>query len=323
MRRLVTLEEIRHAAAHIEGVTCRTPLVRYPLAGEDTSLLIKPESLQPTGAFKLRGAVAALAALSADERARGVVTHSSGNHAQALAYAARLMGVPAVIVAPESAPAAKLDATRALGAELILVDGSRDQLAPYARRLADQHGYALVPPYDDEHVIAGQGTAGLEIVEDAPEADTVLVPVSGGGLISGVGAAVKGLRPETKVIGVEPELAADARESFRTRTRVAWSGEDTRRTSADGLRVDQVGEVTFPHLLQHVDDMLTVTEAEIAEAMRRLALHGRLVAEPSGAVTTAAYLFRQEELPPGRLHVAVLSGGNVDPALFAAVLGAT
>lgn len=320
MPELVTLAGIRSAARHIGGVIVRTPLVRYPTADERSSLLVKPESLQPIGAFKLRGAYAALSMLAEQERARGVVTHSSGNHAQAVAYAARALGIHAVVVAPEDAPAAKLEATRALGAELILVDGARDRVAACSAELAADEGYVLIPPYDDRHVIAGQGTAGLEILEDAPDVDVVFVPVSGGGLISGVGAAIKEQRPEAKVIGVEPELAADARESLRTGTRVAWSGEQTRRTSADGLRVAQVGELTFPHLQRYVDDIVTVTEAEIAGAMRRLARHTRLVAEPSGAVATAAYLFHRPELPAGRTYVAVLSGGNVDPAMLAEVL---
>lgn len=317
---LVMLREIRNAARHIEGVALRTPLVRFNRTDDQEPLLLKPESLQPIGAFKLRGAYAALSELPAGHRARGVVTHSSGNHAQAVAYAARVLGVRAVIVAPEYAPASKLEATRALGAELVLVDGARDQVATRAEKLAAEEGYVLVPPYDDAHVIAGQGTVGLEILEDAPDVDVVLVPVSGGGLISGVAAAVKEQRPQAKVVGVEPELAADAQESLRTGARVAWSGEQTRRTSADGLRVAQIGELTFPHLQRYVDDIVTVSEDEIEEAMRLLARHARLVAEPSGAVSTAAYLFHRGELPGGRKHVAVLSGGNVDPAAYAEVL---
>lgn len=320
MPELVTLEEIRKAARRLAGVTLRTPLVRYPAADDDVPLLLKPESLQPIGAFKLRGAYAAISALAGDDRARGVVTHSSGNHAQAVAYAARALGVRAVVVAPDYAPAAKLDATRELGAELVLAGGARDEMATRAADLAAREGYVLVPPYDDGNVIAGQGTAGLEILEDAPDVDVVLVPVSGGGLISGVGAAIKECRPQAGIIGVEPELAADARESLRSGTRVAWSEESTRRTSADGLRVAQVGALTFPHLQRYVDDIVTVTEAEIAETIRRLARHARLIAEPSGAVATAAYLFRRGELPRGRTHVSVISGGNLDPATLAAVL---
>lgn len=225
MSDLVALADIREAARRIQGVALRTPVVRYTEPDMDWPLLLKPESLQPIGAFKLRGAYAALSALPAEERARGVVTHSSGNHAQAVAYAARALGVHAVVVAPEYAPAAKLDATRALGAELVLVDGAREQVATRAERLAAQESYVLVPPYDDPRVIAGQGTVGLEVLEDVPDVDVVLAPVSGGGLISGVATAVKELRPEARIVGVEPELAADAQQSLRAGRRVAWSGE--------------------------------------------------------------------------------------------------
>lgn len=320
MPELVALTEIRAAARRLAGITVRTPLVRYAAADDNAPLLVKPESLQPIGAFKLRGAYAAVSVLAEEDRARGVVTHSSGNHAQAVAYAARSLGIRAVIVAPDYAPAAKLDGARELGAELVLVDGARGEVATRCAELAAEEGYVVVPPYDDRHVITGQGTVGLEILEDAPSVDVVLVPVSGGGLISGVSAAVNELRPEARVIGVEPELAADAQESLRGGTRVEWPAESTRRTSADGLRVAQVGALTFPHLQRYVDDIVTVTEAEIAEAMRRLVRHTRLVAEPSGAVATAAYLFHRRELPPGRTHVAVLSGGNLDPATLAGVL---
>ncbi len=317
---LVSLADIRAAARHVGEVAVRTPLVPYTEGADTRPLLIKPESLQPVGAFKLRGAYTTLRMLPAGERANGVVTHSSGNHAQAVAYAAQALDVRAVVVAPEYAPTSKLEATRALGAELVLVDGARDQVASRAEKLAEEQGYVLVPPYDDSHVIAGQGTVGLEILEDAPEVDVVLVPVSGGGLISGVAAAVKEQRPQARVVGVEPELAADAQESLRTARRIAWPGEATRRTSADGLRVAQVGAVTFPYMQRYVDGIVTVTEEEIEEAMRRLAACARLVAEPSGAVSTAAYLFHRGELPGGRTHVAVLSGGNVDPAAYAEVL---
>ncbi|MGH3320159.1 MAG: threonine ammonia-lyase, partial [Streptosporangiaceae bacterium] len=319
MSDLVSIENIRAAARRIQDVSVRTPLVGFPGGDRDRPLLVKPESLQPTGAFKLRGAYATLTALSAEDRARGVVAHSSGNHAQAVAYAARALGVQAVIVMPSGAPPTKLRATRSLGAEVVLVGDASDERARRARELVDRHGYVLVPPYDDPRVIAGQGTVGLEIGEDAAEVDTVLVPVGGGGLIAGVATAVKTLRPAVRVVGVEPALAADARESIRAGERVAWPAERTGRTVADGLRVRRVGELPFAHMRRYVDDIVVVDEDEIRAAMRCLALGARLVAEPSGAVTTAAYLFRREELP-GSVHVAVLSGGNADPDLLSAVL---
>jgi threonine ammonia-lyase medium form len=310
---LVTLDELREAAKRIAGVAIRTPLLPAPWAGD---VWLKLESLQPIGAFKIRGAYAKMSTLSAEERARGVIAPSSGNHAQAVAYAAREFGTRAVIVMPESAAPVKVEATRALGAQVVLVAVAERESR--ADKLAAEHGYVLVPPYDDRDVIAGQGTAGVEIVEDLPDVDTVVVPVSGGGLISGVAAAVKQLRPQARVIGAEPELAGDAAESFRRGRRVAWSPEDTARTIADGLRVRQVGALTWRHIQRYVDDVVTVTEEQILDAVRLLALRSRLVAEPSGAVSVAAVLSGAAR--PQGPTVAVISGGNIDPALLARVL---
>jgi threonine dehydratase len=283
-------------------------------------LYFKPESLQPTGAFKLRGAYNKISSLSPDERRRGVVAHSSGNHAQAVAYAARALGTRAVIVMPKGAPRVKLEATAALGAEVVTVGADSAERARRAEELAAEHGYVPVPPYDDETLIAGQGTIGPEILEDLPGVETVLVPVSGGGLISGVAAAIKLSRPGVRVVGVEPELAADARASLRSGRLVEFPAERVRQTVADGLRVQRLGAAPFEHVRAYVDDIVAVSEEEILEAMRRLALRVRLVAEPSGAVTFAAYLFHEDELPASRLSVAVVSGGNVEPGLLAEVL---
>jgi len=317
---LIGLEEIDAARLRLRGVALRTPLVPCPRGGRDRALYFKPESLQPTGAFKLRGAYNKVCSLSPEERRRGVVAHSSGNHAQAVAYAARALGTRAVIVMPRSAPRVKLDATAALGAEVVPVGANSAERARRAEELAAEHGYVQVPPYDDEVLIAGQGTIGPEILEDLPEVETVLVPVSGGGLISGVAAAIKLSRPRVRVIGVEPELAADARASLRSGRLVEFPAEQVGRTVADGLRVQRLGEAPFEHVRAFVDDIVAVTEEEILEAMRRLALRVRLVAEPSGAVTFAAYLFHGEELPASRQTVAVVSGGNVEPRLLAEVL---
>ncbi len=317
---MIGLDEIDAARRRLRGVALRTPLVPCPRGREDRALYFKPESLQPTGAFKLRGAYNKISSLSQQERRRGVVAHSSGNHAQAVAYAAAALGTRAVIVMPRSAPRVKLDATKALGAEVVTVGAESGERARRAEELAAEHGYVPVPPYDDEVLIAGQGTIGPEILEDLPEVETVLVPVSGGGLISGIAAAIKLARPEVRVIGVEPELAADARASLRSGRLVEFPAERVGRTVADGLRVQRLGEAPFEYVRAFVDDIVAVTDEEILEAMRRLALRVRLVAEPSGAVTFAAYLFHEDELPASRRTVAVISGGNVEPGLLAEVL---
>ncbi len=310
---LVTIDEIRAAAVRIRGHAVRTPLLRSPWP----DLWLKPESLQPVGAFKIRGAVNAIAALDPDVRARGVLAHSSGNHAQAVAYAARTFGVEAYIVIPDNAPARKIEATRALGATVELVPLAQRFSRP--EQVQVETGKPMVPPFDHRDVIAGQGTIGLEIAEDAPDVDVVLVPVSGGGLISGIAAAVAALLPDAKVIGVEPELAGDAAESFRAGRRIAWRPQDTARTMADGLRTFSVGALPWEHIQAQVHDIITVTEDEIAASTRRLALEARLLAEPSGAVAVAAHLFHDAQLPPGK-RVAIVSGGNIDPAVLRAVL---
>jgi len=316
---LVTIEEIRAAADRLNGVTVRTPLVPFP---ETTPrLLVKPESLQPTGSFKLRGAFAAISALSAAQRERGVVTHSSGNHGLAVAYAAAALGVPAVVVVPDDAAEVKVAAAARHGARIVTVEPTLAARIAGTQEWTDRHGYTLIPPFDHRDVIAGQGTIGLEIAADCPEADLVLVPVSGGGLISGIAAAVCAACPGANVIGVEPELAADARESLRRGERVAWPASATGQTIADALRVEQIGELPLRHILGLVYDIVTVTEDEIREAIRLTATRARLVAEPGGVVAVAAWLFR-DDLPDARAPVAVLSGGNIDPALLAEFLRA-
>ncbi|MGI5165453.1 threonine ammonia-lyase [Spirillospora sp. CA-253888] len=320
MSDLVSLAEIERAAERLSGTAVRTPLVPFPASSPP--LLLKAESLQPTGAFKLRGAYATISALPEADRARGVVAHSSGNHAQAVAYTARHFGVPVVLVIPHTTPGVKVEACIALGAEIVYVEPTMEARVATADRLAAAHGFTLIPPFDDPRVIAGQGTVGLEIAQDAPAGPgAVLVPISGGGLIAGVAAALKQTRPELKVIGVEPEQAADARDSFRAGHPVAWDAEKTGRTIADALRAQRVGDLAFAHLREYVDDVVTVAEDEILLAMRRLAREARLIAEPGGAVATAAYLYRRDELPDVPAYVSVVSGGNVDPALFLEVLG--
>ncbi len=277
---------------------------------------MKLENLQPIGAFKLRGAYNKIASLSEQERARGVIAYSSGNHAQGVAYAARALGTKAVIVMPANAPAIKLEATAGLGAEIVKVGPGSSERQSKAEELAEQHGYAIIPPYNDEKIIAGQGTIGLEILEDVPGVETVLVPVGGGGMISGVAAAIKLSQPSVKLIGVEPALAADAQASFRAGRIVNFAAEEVTRTMADGLRTQSIGPINFEHIRSFVDDIVTVSEEEIREAMRRLATNPKTVAEPSGAVAVAGFLFHEKELPRGTIHVAVISGGNIEPAML-------
>ena len=318
---LVNIGEIRAAAQRITGIAIRTPLLRAPFPGIDgRQVWLKAESLQPIGAFKIRGAANKILQLTSNQIARGVITYSSGNHAQGVAYAAREVGAKAVIVMPSNAPAIKRAATLALGAEVVDVGVASSERLAVAEQLVREHGYVVIPPYDDEQIIAGQGTCGLEIVEDLPDVDLVLSPVSGGGLLSGVAAAVKQLSPRAKVFGIEPELAGDTAESFRTGSIVTWPAELTSRTIADGLRTQSVGVRNFAHIRAFVDGIVIVTEAEIRAAMRAIVAATRLVPEPSGAVTAAALLFHAHELPEYKKAAAIVSGGNVDPAFLAQVL---
>ena len=313
---LVTLDEIREAAERLRGIAVRTPLLPFPAAGP--AAWLKPESLQPVGAFKIRGAYVAIARLPEAVRRRGVVTHSSGNHAQGIARAARLLGVKAVAVMPENAPRLKVQRTQADGAEIVFSGSAPDERVALAQRIAEQRGMTLIPSYDSRDIIAGQATVGLEIAEDAPGGPlTVYVPVGGGGLASGVATALKKLRADVRVVGVEPELAADALESLRDGRIVRWPAERTARTMADGLRVQALGRIPFAHLRAFLDGIVTVTEDEIAAAMRVLAIDARLVVEPSGAAAPAALL---RERPADGASVAIVSGGNVDPDLYARVL---
>jgi threo-3-hydroxy-L-aspartate ammonia-lyase len=319
-RGLVSLAEIQAAARLLETVAVRTPLIPFP--GPEPRLLVKPESLQPTGAFKLRGAYTAIMANESAARRYGVVAHSSGNHGHAVAYAAALLGIHAVVVVPSTAPEVKTRAIESYGAELVKVAPTLAARLAATEELVARHGYVLIPPFDDRQVIAGQGTVGLEIAADCPQVDLVIVPVSGGGLISGIAAAIRACCPNAAVVGVEPEWAADARDSFRRGEPVAWPAAQVQRTVADALRVEQVGALPFAHIRELVTDIVTVTDDEMLTAVRRLAEQARLVAEPGGAAAVAAWLFRSGELPEATTPVAVLSGGNIDPALLAGILAA-
>jgi threonine dehydratase len=322
-RALVTIEAIREAAGVIQGVAIRTPLVSY--GSPDDRIFLKAESLQPIGAFKIRGAYVAIAGLTPAARERGVITYSSGNHAQGVARAARLLGAPAVIVMPSDAPAIKRERVAADGAEIVTVGTASDERRERAEAIAAERGLAIVPPFDDDRIIAGQGTVGLEIVEDLADVAAVVVPVGGGGLASGVAVAVKALAPRARVIGVEPELAADGRDSLARGEVVRWSAADVSRTIADGARTQSLGGRTFAHLRTFLDSIVTVSEAEIAAAVRLAAERSRLVAEPSGALALAGIAFRGADLglrDLGGPVVGVVSGGNVDPAQYRAYLAA-
>jgi threonine dehydratase len=313
---LVTIDDIHAAAELIRPFIVRTPLIPAGWADDDRPLWIKPESLQSIGAFKVRGAFNAIGHLDESVRTRGVVAYSSGNHAQAVAYAAAVYAIPAHIVMPEETPNIKVAATRSHGAEVVLCGpGQREKVAA---EVLEETGGVLVPPFDHPDIIAGQGTIGLEIAEDLPAVENVLIPVSGGGLASGIGTAIKALCPHAQVFGVEPELAADTAEALRLGHRVDWSIEDRNRTIADGLR-SQPSDLTFAHLQKVLDGVITVSENEIRAAVRELAHKAHLVSEPSGAVALAAY--RQGSTPPGRT-VMILSGGNIEPEMLQDILAA-
>jgi threonine dehydratase len=317
----VTEAQFAAAQDRLRSAVLHTPLVRLSSV-TDAAAYLKAESLQPIGSFKLRGAFNAVAQLSEAQRRRGVITYSSGNHGQGVAYAARAFGIPAIIVMPSNAPGIKRQATTALGAKIVDVGPASSERRERAEALAAEHGYAIIPPYDDPAIIAGQGTCGLEILADCPEVDLVLAPVGGGGLLSGVAAAIRQQRPECQVIGVEPELAGDAAASLRQGEIVQYTAEQTTRTLADGLRTQSLGDLNFAHIQRYVERVVTVTEEEIVQAMRHIAWDARLIAEPSGAVATAALLFHRHELPPHRTVVAIVSGGNAEPATLLRVLGA-
>lgn len=329
MNEFVTLDEIRAAERRIAGVAVRTPLYRLErarlrmakLPEPEYDIYIKAESEQPIGSFKLRGAYNMMAQLSPEALKRGVITYSSGNHAQGVAYAARALHGKAVIVMPSNAPEVKKAATRALGAEIVEVGPASSERRLKAEDLVAKFGYAMIPPYDAREIVAGQATCGLEIVEQLPDVDLVISPVSGGGLLSGTATAIKlaaeaGLaKQEVKVWGAEPELAADARESFYAKKLVEWPAEKTVRTIGDGLRTQSLGVLNFDHILRYVDGIVTVSEDDIFAAMRAMLSVTKLVAEPSGSVTLAAALFRAQELPKVKKVAIILSGGNLEPAL--------
>ncbi|MFD5126696.1 pyridoxal-phosphate dependent enzyme [Streptomyces olindensis] len=315
----VTLDDVRDAAARIEGVAHRTPVLRSrtldALAGAEIHL--KCENFQRAGAFKIRGAYNAASRLTPEQLSRGIAAYSSGNHAQAVALAARELGTTAVIVMPEDAPPSKRTATADYGAEIVTYDRYTGDRVALAEALAAERGLTVIPPYEHPHVIAGQGTSALELVEEVGELDALLAPVGGGGLIAGSGTAVKGLHPSTRVIGVEPEAGDDTRRSLRAGRRVSIP---VPHTIADGQALHTPGELTFSLNRRLLDDVVLVSDDEIRGAMRFAFERLKIVLEPSGATPLAALLTGRAGRLPGRVGV-ILSGGNIDADRFTALCG--
>ncbi|MBI1200284.1 MAG: pyridoxal-phosphate dependent enzyme [Phenylobacterium sp.] len=320
----VTLADVEAAAARLKGVAVETPLIESPALNERLGLrvLIKPETLQRVGAFKFRGAYNRLVQLTPDERRRGVVAFSSGNHAQGVALAARLLGIPALIVMPADAPAVKAEATKGYGAEVRFYDRLTESREKIAAEIAQERGATIVPAFDDPHIIAGQGTAGLELVRQAhalgASFDMVVSPTSGGGLTAGIATAVKALSPKTALWGVEPEGYDDTRASLEAGERRPMV--PTRRTLCDALETPCPGELTFPILKAHLAGVAVISDAEAAAAVRYAFTTLKLVVEPGGAAALAALLAGKIEPPAGGTLGLVLSGGNVDPDLFARIV---
>ncbi len=317
-RLMISFEDIRRAYDVVRPVVVKTPLLGSPAldAKAHGTVLLKAENLQRIGAFKIRGAYNKIASLSPEERARGVVAHSSGNHAQGVALAAKLLGTKAVVVMPRSSPPNKVAGTREHGAEVIFCEDSSDDRERVAKQLQQQFNYVPVPPFDDDKIIAGQGTATIEIAQDVKELDYLFVPVGGGGLIGGNALAAKTLFPHVKVIGVETEAANDCYQSFRKKEIVRISPP---ATIADGMRTQAVGKRNFEIIMKYVDDVITVTDDQVIEMMRFLLNRMKIVVEPTGAVAPAAVYHNMLGLS-GKRIAAIISGGNVDPALLKKIL---
>ncbi|MEY9490819.1 threonine dehydratase [Streptomyces calvus] len=315
----VTLDDVRDAAARIEGVAHRTPVLRSrtlnSLVGAE--VFVKCENLQRVGAFKFRGAYNAASRLTPEQLSRGIAAYSSGNHAQAVALAARELGTTAVIVMPEDTPRSKVEATRGYGAEVVTYDRYTGDRVAIGEALAAERGLALIPPYEHPHVIAGQGTAALELLEETGDLDALVVPVGGGGLIAGSATAAKGLQPGIKVIGVEPEEGDDTKRSLEAGRRVSIP---VPRTIADGQAADIPGELTFSLNQKLVDDIVLVSDDEIRQAMRTAFERMKTVVEPSGATPLAALLAGRIDPVPRRIGV-IVSGGNIDTRRFAQLVG--
>ncbi|MCG6924049.1 MAG: threo-3-hydroxy-L-aspartate ammonia-lyase [Acidobacteria bacterium] len=309
---MVTFEDVVRAAQRLEGVAHRTPVVTSRTLDErlGASVFLKCENLQRVGAFKFRGAYNAIARLSPEERARGVLTYSSGNHAQAIALASRLLGVSATIVMPGNAPVAKRRATEGYGASIVSYDPAKEKREDIAERMVGESGLALIPPYDHADVIAGQGTAARELLEDVGKLDLLVVPCGGGGLLSGSALSARDLSPGCRVVGVEPEAGDDATRSFKTGVLHTVHNPST---IADGARTPYLGKLTFPLILENVDDMVTVADDDLVRSMRFVWERMKLVVEPTGVLALAAAMHGKVEVAGRRVGI-ILSGGNVDLA---------
>ncbi|HWN10660.1 MAG TPA: threonine/serine dehydratase [Pyrinomonadaceae bacterium] len=316
----MTIETIREAAARIRGHVHRTPVVTSSSFNETTGkeVFFKCENLQRAGAFKIRGATNKILSLTEAERKRGVAAFSSGNHAQAVALASREAGIRAVIAMPDDAPKAKVAGTRGYGAEIIFYDRLKQDREKVAVEIAERDGRVMVPPYDDYLILAGQGTCGLELIEEVPDLDCLLTPCSGGGLFAGVSTAAKALNPRIRCFPVEPDTADDTRQSFLKGERVSIPPPPT---IADGLRVQSPGTLTFPILQKTAEDVLTVTDDQIMETIKFLLFRMKMLVEPSGAAAAAAVLFGKLPADTRRVGV-VLSGGNIDAELLFGILAA-
>ncbi|MBR7959970.1 threo-3-hydroxy-L-aspartate ammonia-lyase [Burkholderia vietnamiensis] len=317
---LPTYDDVAAAATRLEGHAHRTPVMTSRTIDEalGAKVFFKCENLQRMGAFKFRGAFNALSRFDAAQRRHGVVAFSSGNHAQAIALSARILGIPATIVMPQDAPAAKMAATRGYGGNVVTYDRYTEDREQIGRELAERHGLTLIPPYDHPDVIAGQGTAAKELFDEAGPLDAVFTPLGGGGLLSGTALATRALSPHAKLYGVEPEAGNDGQQSFRSGSIVHI---DTPRTIADGAQTQHLGNLTFPILRRDVDDILTATDAELVDCMRFFATRMKLIVEPTGCLSFAAARRMKDELKGKRVGI-VISGGNVDLENFCALVSA-
>ena len=315
----ISFDDVRAAAVRLHGVAHRTPVITSSTANERTGvqLFFKCENLQRMGAFKFRGAYNALSQFTPEQRRAGVVAFSSGNHAQAIALSARLLDIPATILMPTDAPQMKIDATRGYGAEVQLFDRYTEDREAIGRTLANERGMTLIPPFDHPHVMAGQGTAALELIEDAGPLDVMVVCVGGGGLISGCAVATRHALPQCRVVGVEPEAGNDVQQSFRRGEIVHI---DVPKTIADGAQTQAPGRFTFPVIKALVDEVLTVSDAQLVSAMRFFAERMKMVVEPTGCLAAAAVLEGVLDVRGKKVGV-ILSGGNIDVARYAALLG--
>ncbi|WAS58065.1 threo-3-hydroxy-L-aspartate ammonia-lyase [Burkholderia ambifaria] len=318
---LPAYDDVAAAAARLEGHAHRTPVMTSRTIDEalGAQVFFKCENLQRMGAFKFRGAFNALSRFDATQRRNGVVAFSSGNHAQAIALSARILGIPATIVMPQDAPAAKMAATRGYGGNVVTYDRYTEDREQIGRELAEKHGLTLVPPYDHADVIAGQGTAAKELFDEVGPLDAVFTPLGGGGLLSGTALATRALSPHAKLYGVEPEAGNDGQQSFRSGSIVHI---DTPRTIADGAQTQHLGNLTFPILRRDVDDILTATDAELVDCMRFFATRMKIVVEPTGCLSFAAARRMKDELKGKRVGI-VISGGNVDLENFCALVSAS